>query len=276
MEFNWKASLAAFVVGVAIIAVGFAVSWVTNSTIANIQGQLQGSLSTSQRDAFQGSLNWWQIQKVDVFEPLSTFIIIVGSIIIISSVIYAILSISGELIARTKIIEIENAPINEQPSEEPASAKEEIVKEPQVAPQPVAPKAMPVHTTGFPIAAGILTIIAASIAILSAFLAVAQIMPYANSYYNRQNLTYFVFPLFAGIWNFVAFGLGLTAGLFSLRRRRFMMTIVGINLVLVGGCVSVLETGTLSGGWMIIGIPMIILAILSVIFVGISKNEFTD
>jgi MFS family permease len=266
MVWNWKASLAAFIVGAAIIAVGYAVSSVTNSTISNLQQQLQQTgLTTAQSNAFQGSLNWWQLEKVTAFEPLSEFIIITGIIIIISSVIYAVVSILGGFLDRTKRVKIENAPVNE-----------EQVEEPQVAPQPVAPKTTPVHTTGFPIATGILTIIAASLAILSAFLTVAQIIPYANSYYYQQNLTYLVFPLFAGIWNFVAFGLGLTAGLFSLRRKRFMMTIVGISLLLVGGCVSVLGTGTIGGGWMIIGIPMIILAILSIIFVGVSKNEFMD
>ncbi len=263
MVWNWKGTLATAIIGAAILSVGFAISAITNSTMSNLQTQLQQSgLATAQRDAFQGSLNWWQIEKVDVFDPISEFVTIIGIIIIISSVIYAVLSISGELIDRTKKIKIEDAPGNEQP-----------VAEPPLASQPVAQKTMPVHTTGFPVAAGILTIIAASFAIIIAFLAIAQATIYTNSYYYQQNLTYLVLPLFAGIWNFIAFALGLTAGLFSLKRKRFMMAIVGISLLIVGGFLSVLQTGTLGLGW-IIGIPVIILSILSAIFVGISKNEF--
>lgn len=260
MAWNWKGIVAALVIGATITSVGLAVGWITNSTIANIQFQLQGNaLSTAERDALQGSLSWWQIERTSSYGPLSQFVVIIGFIIIIFSVIYMVLSILGEFFNRTKRVKIENTPINEEPTEDPQTT--------------LSPRMT--HTTGFLIAGGILTIIAASIIILIAFLTVSQIVTYANSYHYQQNLTSLVYALFAGIWNLIAFGLGLTAGLFSLRRKQFMLTIVGMSLLLVGGCVAVSGTGIVSGGsWMLLGVPVIILAILSIIFVALSKKEF--
>lgn len=261
MAWNWKGFVAVFVIGAAIISVGLAISWVTNSTIANIQFQLQGNgLSTAERDTLRGSLGWWEIQRTTFYGPISEFVVDVGLIVVIFSVIYAVLSITGGFLDRTKRVKIEITPTSEKPAEEPRTA----------------PKPKVTHITGFPIAAGVLTIIAASIIIFYAFLTVTQMVTYANSNYYQQNLTYLVYVLFAGIWNFVAFGLGLTGGLFSLRRKHFMLTVVGMSLLLVGGFVAVAGTGIIGGGWTILGIPVIILAILSIIFVGVSKNEFID
>jgi hypothetical protein len=55
------------------------------------------------------------------------------------------------------------------------------------------------------------------------------------------------------------------------------LSVVGISILLFGGLLSVSGMGILGGGLpfgMIIGIPVVILAILSLIFVGLSKNEF--
>jgi hypothetical protein len=53
---------------------------------------------------------------------------------------------------------------------------------------------------------------------------------------------------------------------------------VGLSILLVGGLLTILGIGLSGGGWsfgVIIGVPIIILTILSTIFVGVAKNEFT-
>jgi hypothetical protein len=72
-----------------------------------------------------------------------------------------------------------------------------------------------------------------------------------------QNLTYLVSVLVAGIWTFVEFGLGFAGGIFSIKRKRFRLSVVGISRLLVGGLLSVFGMGILGGGLsfgMIIGI----------------------
>jgi len=184
-------------------------------------------------------------------------LIFIGFIVILFSVIYAVLAIWHDTrngtIDQTKQETTEKVPVIEEP------------------------KTRTVHKTGFPIAGGILTIIAASITFFVASLAVVEIVSCVSAYYIGQNIAYVIFVVFVGIWSFLAFGLGLAGGIFSIRRSHFALSIVGISLLLVTGLVSILEFGILGSGWssgMIMGIPIIILTILSLIFVGVSKNEF--
>jgi hypothetical protein len=115
MAWNWRTFLAVLIIGIAITCIGLAVNWVTNSSIANIQFQLQGTgLSTQERDNLQGALSWWQIQKTTFYGPISDFVVIVGIIIIVSSVIYGIVSIAGGFLEQSKQAEIKNAPINQE------------------------------------------------------------------------------------------------------------------------------------------------------------------
>jgi hypothetical protein len=255
---NWKAFTALFIIGAAILFAGYAVDLYTNSVISGLQTQLQQiGLTTAQTNSLQGSLSWWQLHKITDYEPWSQILDFIGFVVIVFSLIYAVLAIWRETPNHSKTGKIENAPVNEEPNE------------PQT-PQ----KTRTVHTTGFPIAAGILTIIAASLTIVNALLLVIQIGNFSSIiYYFEHNLPFLVFALFVGIWNFVAFGLGLTGGIFSIKRKHFTLSIVGISFLIVSGVFSLLGTG-LSGWWMMIGIPVIILGILSVIFIGVSKNEF--
>jgi hypothetical protein len=244
-----------FAIGASTLVIGYGVNLYINSVIEGLRAQLQETgLTVSQRATLQESLNSWQIQRITLLQPFSYLLMSIGFIVILSSVIYTLLAVLWR--------ETQHRTFDQ--------TKQEIFEN--------APKTRTVHTTGFPIAAGILAIIAASIIIFNALLAVAQTVNLANSYYYQQNLTYLVFVLFAGIWNFIAFGLGLAGGIFSIKRKHFALTIVGMSFLLVGGFISVFESAILGGYWsygMIIGMPIIILTMLSIIFVGVSKNEFT-
>lgn len=214
MSWDWKGFAALFVIGIVILSAGVAIDLFVNSTISGLQTLLrQTGLSTDQINAAQGGLNWWQIQKITVYEPLSVLAETVGLLFILFSILYGTLSVWHG----TRV-------------EELRKLKPELIEEKQPE-----PKTRVIHKTGFPIAAGILTIIAASLTIVNALLLVIQIGNISSIiYYFEHNLSWLVFALFVGIWHFVAFGLGLTGGIFSIKRKRFTLVIVGISFLMVG------------------------------------------
>jgi hypothetical protein len=75
----------------------------------------------------------------------------------------------------------------------------------------------------------------------------------------------------AGIFGFLGFAFGLTAGILALKRRVFSLAIIGMALMIAGGILSFADFFV----GIIFGIPTLVLAILSVIFIGISHREFT-
>lgn len=136
-------------------------------------------------------------------------------------------------------------------------------------------KQLPFKQTGFPIAGGILAIIASCVCIIIGL--VYLIMFQASiSYVGGQ-------PrwecLFAGLFGIIAFAFGLAGGITSLRRKNFKLAIIGVCFALTSGFVNFGALGThpysaLLGG-LIFGLPIIILSLLSLIFIAISKGEFS-
>ena len=134
--------------------------------------------------------------------------------------------------------------------------------------------------TGFPIAAGVLAIVAACISI---FLGIVGIMIFAywsgyyyySGYYGMTNYWFVVM----GVFGILAFGLGLSGGIFTLRRSQFALSIIGESLVLLSAFVTMISFVVAGyGAWitgLLFGLPAMILSILSIIFTGISKKEFS-
>ena len=130
--------------------------------------------------------------------------------------------------------------------------------------------------TLYPTAAGILTIIAACVLISLGIIYMAAwikgqttyFYPYGpGDYYTRHSGEY----IFAGIFELLGFAFGLTAGILTLKRNLLPMAIVGMALMIVGSILSFVNLGI----GLAFGLPVIVLTILSVIFIGISKREFT-
>ena len=80
-----------------------------------------------------------------------------------------------------------------------------------------------------------------------------------------------------GVFGILVFAFGLTGGIFSIRRRRFGLSIFGMSLLTVMGFFMLLVPalfGELFGA-LLLGMPIVIPSILSVIFAAVSKDEFT-
>jgi len=129
--------------------------------------------------------------------------------------------------------------------------------------------------SSFPTAAGILSIISACIVIIFGILgfqSFASNYPYYINY--RYAIPYFFYDdFFIGLLGTICFGLGLTSGILSIKRKRFALSIIGSSLLLVTALYILTEGGVSLG---LLAIPIFILSILSVVFIAISKGEFTN
>jgi hypothetical protein len=83
-----------------------------------------------------------------------------------------------------------------------------------------------------------------------------------------------------GILGLLGFAGGLAGGIMSLKRRNSGLSVLGACLTMISGLVVTLTFGSIGygfNGWAVgltFGIPTIVLAMLSLIFVGISRAEF--
>lgn len=129
--------------------------------------------------------------------------------------------------------------------------------------------------TGFPITAGILTILAACICSFVGVLFMGAYVWYSVQVFH-EGLEVFI----TGFFGILGFAFGLASGILSLRRKHFALSIAGLSLLILSGFVIIFGFAmrgyrtALSDG-LIFGVPIIALAILSLIFVAISKQEFS-
>lgn len=129
--------------------------------------------------------------------------------------------------------------------------------------------------TGFPIAAGILTILAACI-----FVPIAALFMGAYVWYSIQGHPEGLEVVITGFFSILGFAFGLASGILSLKRRHFALSIAGLSLVMLSGFMIIFGMAarryrTAVTDALIFGVPIIGLAVLSLIFVAISKQEFS-
>jgi hypothetical protein len=128
--------------------------------------------------------------------------------------------------------------------------------------------------TSLPIAAGILTIIAACACLI---VGIIGLIVFALSLIPQL--------LIQGVIAVLAFAFGLTSGIMSLKRKHFAMTAFGACLIIVAGFVNLLVFGVPMGfGYtssiypilmsLSFGVPILVPSILSIIFVFLSRREF--
>lgn len=134
---------------------------------------------------------------------------------------------------------------------------------------------LPKKRSGFQIAAGVLTIIGACISISIGLLWLVAFAMYFRAYSLSSPTSYF---LVMGIFNIIAFALGLMSGIFTLRRKHFALSMIGVSLVLVSGFVIIrsfeaMEYEALMG-YLVFGAPVVILSLLGLIFAAISRSYF--
>ena len=133
--------------------------------------------------------------------------------------------------------------------------------------------------TGFPAAAGILTIVAACASAVTGIIGMIAFegsivtVSFVSSSFSANYLLFYV-----GIFGVLGFSFGLTGGIFSLKRKYFALSIIGMYIVFVSGIATMIafalaENSSWASGLQF-GLPVVILSIVGVIFTTISKDEF--
>jgi hypothetical protein len=131
--------------------------------------------------------------------------------------------------------------------------------------------------TGFPIAAGVITIVASCISIIFGILGTTAFIALLDQRFF--GMVHVVGYLVMGLLGLVAFALGLTGGILMLKRKRFGLAASGVSIVLASGIANIIVVGA-QGAYaiasaLVFGLPIVILAILGVVFTAVSKGEFT-
>ena len=131
-----------------------------------------------------------------------------------------------------------------------------------------------VKRSGFPVAAGVLTIIGACVAAISGIVGLI-------GFYTTISYSYYYHPyesLVMGVFGILGCALGMTGGIFTLMRRRFVLCISGMVLIMISGFVTVgAFVLILWNGWgigLLFGSPSIFLSVLSIIFASVSRGDF--
>jgi UDP-N-acetylmuramyl pentapeptide phosphotransferase/UDP-N-acetylglucosamine-1-phosphate transferase len=135
------------------------------------------------------------------------------------------------------------------------------------APIETAP-AIRLRSSNLPLAGGILAIIDACIC---AFVGILGVLTYASSIYRHDWL------LLLGLIAFVGFAFGLIGGITALKKKYYEIALLGTSLIMLSGFVDVIAFAAARHRAFLeaaLGIPVLILAILSMIFIAISRTEF--
>jgi hypothetical protein len=261
MPWSWKRFTILFLAGAVFLLVGLVFAWYPSSVIGGLEERLrQGGLPQTEKDWIQGSLSWWYWARITTYEPLSYVLIAIGLVIIAYSIVYSSFSIWREL--GLKRIE--------------QTKRETVVTGQQMEKKPIPDLYQTVRIrTGFPVAAGILAIVSSCMSIIFSVLGIMGfVSTLSHSYYSP-----YYWSLFMGIFGLVAFAFGVTGGIMSLRRRNFILALIGACLLILQGFITILAMG-LEGtnAWaysLLVGSPLIVLSVLSLIFIAISNKEFS-
>jgi hypothetical protein len=130
--------------------------------------------------------------------------------------------------------------------------------------------------SAFLTASGILVIIASCIAMLFGLLYLSIGIQYYGYGYG-YNYSYYANALISGILGLLGFSFGLTAGILTLKRSQKILAIFGISFLFASSIASSLivsnyiEIGSI---FTIFMIPISLLSILSLVFLGVAHNNF--
>jgi hypothetical protein len=248
MVSHWVKFTVVFVIASGLLLTGFFLSWYPSSVIEGLKMELaQGGLTQLQTDWYQGSLSWWQNQGLFLYGSAANFVLAGGVLALVYAIVYVALSAWRESI-RAKV----------------------TLERKQYASQAKVDKpARRTTRTGFPIAAGVLSIISSSVAMLFALLFIGAYMATFNFRYPTSNLNL----LADGVFGVAAFAFGLAGGIMTLKRKNFVFALLGPCFLIAKGATLIVATGGDTLG-VLIGSTVLALTILSLIFVSISYKEF--
>jgi hypothetical protein len=255
MASHWVSFTLIFILASGLLLTGFFLAWYPHSVIESLESRLDESdLSQPQRDWFQSSLIWWNNEGVFTYGSVSNFVILSGILVLVYAIVYSLISTWRESI-RAKLTYARQLPQDRLEGKENDRFQNEQTRK--------------VVKTGFPVASGILTIIASCIIILFSGIFVAGSIVAISSRYTAQSVNL----LGDGLFGITVFGFSLTGGIMALKRKNFVFSIIGMCFMAVKGATFIIATNDFLG--VSIGIVILALTVLSLIFTSISYKEFS-
>jgi len=130
--------------------------------------------------------------------------------------------------------------------------------------------------TRFPMAVGVLAVIASCFSLVVGLFAVLSLINNSLVYgFNQPLLRQSVLLT---IFGFLGFVLGLNGGMNSMKRRRFAMSMGCLCFLLACGVITVVDFWPIAYGGFLgslaLGLPIIVLSNSAIIFVSVSRGEF--
>lgn len=257
MTSHWIKFTAIFIVASALLFSGFLLAWYPSSRIETLEMYLdQSGLTQAEIDNLESSLSWWSTQGVYTYGSVANFVLVGGLLVLVYGIVYSLVSTWRES-TRAKVIIEKRRYATEVESEEQDVGLSHYEQTRKIV------------KTGFPIASGVLTIITSSIIMAFSGIFVVSGILNMSSRYTAQGVNL----LGDGLLGVLVFGFALTAGIMTLKRKNFVLAIVGLCFMVVKGATFILITGDLLG--VSLGIVILALAVLSLIFTSISYKEFS-
>ena len=128
----------------------------------------------------------------------------------------------------------------------------------------------------FSIISALLVLVAGAVTIYGALITYGG---YGYGFISGTNVFFWI----VGVFEIIVFAVGLTGAIFQIKRQYFLGTIFS-NILLIASAVLLVAQSFFKIGRMeltfavllLLAVPVLILAILSIVFIGMSKKEFKN
>ena len=244
MPSHWVIFTLIFIIASGLLLASLFLSWYPHSVIESMEAQLnQGGLTQSEIDNLQGSLLWWSVQGIFHYGTASSFMLASGILVLVYALVnYVLFTWRKSTKAKQIKAKRQETPQVKFEEKEPANVQYEKTRKKE--------------DISFPIAGGLLTILASCIV-----------------------LVFSVIRIFDGILSDGAFGIlvsafAFTGGIFLLNKNNFAFSIIALCFMAIKGTTFIfLIDGDFWGG--VIGMETLLLTIISLIFTSMSHKEFS-
>jgi hypothetical protein len=258
MPSHWVKFTFLFVIASGLLFAGFFLAWYPHSVIESMEARLnQGGLTQSEIDNLQGGLPWWRDQGIFYYGSASNFLLASGILVLVYAIVYSVLSTWRESV-KAKQINAKRQQISQVKFEEKETANFQYKKKRKTA------------KISFPIAGGLLTIIASWITLAFSGILVFDSILTDSAQFSTQSANY----LADGAFGIVISTVALIGGIMILKRKHFAFAIITMCLMMVKGATFIILAGGDFWG-LFIGTDILALTLIGLIFTSITYKEFS-
>lgn len=80
-----------FMVSAILVVVGYLVQWYPNTVIVGLEDRLENpELPQGKRTDLLYTIDWWETQKIMIFNPVATVLMVIGFLVVVYAIVYFI------------------------------------------------------------------------------------------------------------------------------------------------------------------------------------------